>query len=509
MDTVAQLALAAKVLRIFDQPGTYLCFPCVTPVDYPAEHLNFTSLSSSEQLTAFAEVCRLVNSCPAGVVFQPAQPQFLWDQYQAILKGAVLADGDLTPDEQYALSAARTLLYVVDATGTPSASPAVAAYERCRSLWFRATQAYTAAKLSVGSSAAAQTQWTQTDEPALRAQVTAAEADWDTTGQRASVEAARAVEIACAQQSPALQWANWSAQFNPDIDMMTDPQNDSFAISGFTPADFWSDPAWPTLALTADEIAQFAPQAPGALSAALGSPGLHSSTASVSLEYCSVALDRPWFHPEVFESRFWRFADGRTQLSDGGSPPVGAWPAYIAAVVFARNITSQAATVPTPSAAPAPPPPVLRRPFPLGGEGGMPRPAPPGSALPFRPIIVSRLAQNEAPALAHPVIRPPLPPVMHAAAGPIAAAVAARPPAVAPAPAAASPTPAATAQTQPAKTTDQNISILAFVCKSLPKSPDPDLSLTWGAQAQPAKAPAGAAVPTSQATPHPQAQPAL
>jgi hypothetical protein len=50
---------------------------------------------------------------------------------------------------------------------------------------------------------------------------------------------------------------------------------------------------------------------------------------------------RPWFVPELFRSRFWRFSDATRVISGGSSPPAGDCPAYVTAIVFARKVVEQ------------------------------------------------------------------------------------------------------------------------------------------------------------------------
>lgn len=65
---------------------------------------------------------------------------------------------------------------------------------------------------------------------------------------------------------------------------------------------------------------------------------------SMSVELVEVNLRRSWFHPEMLESRYWRFHPNVTStgqediLSTGGSSPSGLLPCYPVSFVFARNL---------------------------------------------------------------------------------------------------------------------------------------------------------------------------
>jgi hypothetical protein len=82
-------------------------------------------------------------------------------------------------------------------------------------------------------------------------------------------------------------------------------------------------------------------QAPPELQAIYGSDMANPSIDSMSFDYRSVAVNRPWIRSELFKARFWRLGPAGGELSDGGTPPQGRCPAYITALVFARNVTIQ------------------------------------------------------------------------------------------------------------------------------------------------------------------------
>ena len=57
---------------------------------------------------------------------------------------------------------------------------------------------------------------------------------------------------------------------------------------------------------------------------------------SLSAEIFLLTLQRPWFEPEVFRNRLWRWDDA--PLSDGGDPPQGLLPAYTTRLVLVRKL---------------------------------------------------------------------------------------------------------------------------------------------------------------------------
>jgi hypothetical protein len=441
--------------------------------------------------------------------------RYFWDVYHDLLRGAQLAQGTLTPQQNADLQAAQAFLYTQTPDGLQTASPAAVLYSQYQNAWFQAAQNYKTQALTAGSSSDpnAKAQWQNTDEPRLRAQVQAAENDWETKGFKAQMEQAKQTELACAALSPQLKWHSWSSQFDPSLDMLTDPNNLSFAITGFSPSDVLDQTNWPTFTIAGSEIPQLISQAPKQLTDLYGTAS-GTTIQSLSFEYCSVALTRPWFRPEVFTARFWRFSDPSMQLSDGMAPPQGQWPAYITALVFARNIvvvtrtdtgTMQNQPVRTfpivplratvaPAApiktAPAPPPP--------------PRLAAQATASPavmyrlqsstFQTLPAARagtIAGTARPAAAGPQFRPTIATAQQPRPMVATREVFMMPPRTGPSPPPQSTPAPSTAPPQQPPASDGRVSILAFICKRLPKCPNPDSALDWGSSA-PASTPSGA-----------------
>jgi hypothetical protein len=340
MDPLAHLALITKAKLVFESSDTFLSFPALSPLSYPPEHLKFDKLTSTQEMLVFSEFCRLTNTLPEGVLFQPSVGSFLWDAYHNVLQTAEIAQGDLTPEQNADLQKALGFLYVQTADGLNTPSQALVAYRQYRDAWIKATQNYRAQELTANSASDPnlKAQWQSTDEPLLRAEVQTAEDDWETKGFKAQVEQAQQVEQTCAALAPQLKWQSWSSQFNPDLDMLTDPSNQSFAVTAFSPSDVIDQTDWLTFTIVGSEIPQLVNRAPEEVKNIFGTDLANSTIDSLSFEFCSVAVDRNWLRPELFDARFWRFSDPSMQLSDGMLQPKGQWPAYITGLVFARNI---------------------------------------------------------------------------------------------------------------------------------------------------------------------------
>jgi hypothetical protein len=241
-------------------------------------------------------------------------------------------------------------------------------------------------------------------------------------------------------------------------------------------------------------------EAPAELRLRFGADSATSSVASLTFEFSSAAILRPWFVSEALRARFWRFADPGKIISDGGRPPKGACPAYVTAIVFARKVAvEEKRAEPTPSAKPFD---GFRFTVAVKDPERLARISPEVlAATQPRPVSVTastmnvKAAETVSPGTA--TVRMANPQVMRAAdmnvaaARPVATqtvttrpirlstmAVTRLPQQSVPVTAPTTPSPSPTSSPQPA-TSDDAVYILAFICKTLPKSPDPDLTLQW------------------------------
>ena len=249
----------------------------------------------------------------------------------------------MSASERAEYDKAMAFLYVPDPAGLRRPGAAVTAYNQYRDASIKAQEQYRAAQQTAESSsdAGVQARWRDTDEPRLRDAVLHAEQAWLTAGQKPQVEAAQQIEQVYAARDPALKWAEWQRSFMADLDKETDTANIGFVPTGVSPYDLFDAGPWPPFTLTRDEMMRLVPQAPAELQAIFGAGIANSDIESLSFEFRSVALVRPWFESRLFKSRFWRLGDGTDRLSDGATPPKGRCPAYVSALVFARNVSVQ------------------------------------------------------------------------------------------------------------------------------------------------------------------------
>lgn len=487
MDALAQLALMTKAKLVFEKPGNFLSFPVLSPISYKASDLQFDKNKlTATQLLILSDFSRAVNSRIMGPLYQPETDAYLWDTYQYILTNASLAR-EVSSSEDANLAEAVKLLSVTDQNGMMVDSPQMATYKQYRDAWIKATQDYRTQQLTAEASVdpAVKNQWERVDELRLRALQQQAEDEWAAKGFRNQIDRALQIQQAHAAQSPQSTWRQWSTAFDPAVDLQTDTNNQSFALTSYSPQGI-VDQEWLTFHLTRDEIKQLSEQAPAELRNILALEGASSTVEALSFEYRSVALSRSWFKPALFDARFWKLPEGTPELSDGGNPPKGAWPGYAVAVVFVRNITLTVR-------GPAPTAPGPARGSVLILNRAMIKPmvmaSPPAVPMIMRAMPRTTVRMGAAPRVAAKVGRVVIRDHRTGAKAPPARTnqeikgrlgdnvfrpIVVGPPVRLPPP---PPPPPPNMTTQ--QGTRDEVSVLAFICKWLPKSPNPDSTLKW------------------------------
>ena len=343
IDAQAQLALMAKAKLVFESGGKFLSFPALYPLAYSPKELDFAhALTDPEIGHALAEFSQAVNRPVAGPLYRSDGEPWLWEAYDRWLSDMTLAQDQMTAAEQAEYDRATALLTVTDADGLTADSPTLVAYKQRRDAWFSAVQSYKTAQLTSGASTdpAVRDRWTSEGEPRMRALVAEAEAAWEQTGSKTAVEQAQALRARLDARRPSRAWSTWRGAFMPDIDLLTDTLTGSavsYAPTAFAPSDVLAQD-WPTFTLSGAEIAALVGSAPAELRDLFAPGGGASSLTSLAFEFCSASLVRPWFRADLFGAPFWRFGDDAAPLSDGAAPPQGSWPAFVTGVVFARNI---------------------------------------------------------------------------------------------------------------------------------------------------------------------------
>ena len=482
MDSFAQLALMAKAKLVFESPDTFLSFPALQPLSLPPERLQFgkPGAGTAEDLAEQTQFALTVNQIPRGVLAPFEQTEYLWNVYGEVLKTAQLATGVLGEEEKAHLARTLAFLYETTPQGIKVDSQALRTYRQYRDANFEAQEEYKNQQLTAEASddPAIKSRWREEDEPRLRAEVKRLADEWLTHGFKAQVEAALQAEQAYAARAPSLAWSEWRSSYMEDLDNATDTSLMESAVTSYSPYDAF-DMDWPRFMLSRSEIETLIRDAPAELKKIFQSDAAVSTIESLSFQYRSVAVTRPWFRPAVFKSRFWRLPPAADQLSDGMDPANGRCPAYISGLVFARNIEIKF----KPHAAPATPitgQTLLR----LQAATVNPqiamlvrrvddsRAQPSRGSATLRATTVRDHRTASATAATTVTVRDHRAGQFSAKPGPRPYVVG-RPVVTAPQPEPTAPTP----QPQPGPTNE--VMILAFICKRVVRCPDPDLTLSW------------------------------
>jgi hypothetical protein len=332
----------AKAKLVFESPETFLSFPALSPYTYAPDRLQFGSSADMtvQDLAELSEFSRITNQIPRGTLFPTEEGEYLWDVYREMLQTGEVATGTLTAQDQAEYNEAMKVLYETTPDGLRQDSEMHRTYRQHRDANFEALEEFKNQQSTAETSAdpAVQARWRDEDEPRLRAELKQLEEEWIAAGNKVAIESAQQVEQAMAARAAASTWAQWKTSFMDGIDLQTGADLIQFAPTGYSPYDVFDADNWQTFTLTRDEMNALVAQAPAELIPILGSISPDESIESVTFEYRSVALTRSWLKTPIFRARFWRLPHGSEEISEGSNPTEGRCPAYISALVFARRV---------------------------------------------------------------------------------------------------------------------------------------------------------------------------
>lgn len=353
------LALAVKLKALFEPPekkDKFLSFP--KGVAFTYDSLKFmlplgeSGLSAVSQQSYKCEFSRMTNvSLEDNPNFLPDASAYLWDSYEDILKNSSFPESTLTDQEGKQLLEATQFLSATQSSEDgliTVPSPAYKAYIQYKTLFDQADKAYIDEKLSVQTATGPEgeerkKQWREYREKQLLDFVNQAKNDWHTLGQKMKVENYLALKAALEEKKYAILA---TSDYLNDLDLSDVPDLNANGLptklTFYSPKDIVNKSIpWTSIHLTKDEINAFSAQAPPELKALFDGGEGNDDIEAVSLEYNTVFVARPWFHPEYFASRYWKLPDTFPDrvVSDGLIPCKGKIPVYISSMIVGRNIT--------------------------------------------------------------------------------------------------------------------------------------------------------------------------
>lgn len=297
----------------------------------------------------------------------------LSDVYEEVLRFSQVANTELTPDEKAKIEKYRQLLQVERekenlVTGEKEKvlqpSPLVNAYSEKQQAWMLAALEYNNARIDAltANTPRAVHNWA-INANILRSKVNFALNDWINNGYKIDFEriaanidqmSARDLSLLKAQYKDALEKARLTGLAS----------GSDFFYCSLAPANFAKSSGWTRFTFTNDDNSYYSQQttqkwgAAGGLSLGFftigGSAGgkktefnanADFSSFDMSFEICQVPIIMPWFKKNFLTSKTWRFAQGNQGfkdkfLSDGKRPPhvESMLPAFPISMIFIRNL---------------------------------------------------------------------------------------------------------------------------------------------------------------------------
>jgi hypothetical protein len=353
MESKISLALATKLKLIFEKEDKFLTFPL--GIGFPYRYLNFmkdpsvSGLTLQEQLNNKGDFARLLNIIPDdGATFSADASRLLWDELKNVLKNSIFAVSGLSEAENKSLDQAIDFLTDIkveeDGTEIPVNSIAVTKYYEYKTIYENAINTYLNEKITVENSTGSEgdklkQQWAAYREKELIEIKNRAEADWKNLGFKVEVENNQAIKNTLELKK---YLDMYRQAYLDEIDISEIPDLNGlgigFCTTFFSPVDaFDTNLPWTTLTLTKEEIASLIQNASVELKSLFNAAQGSDDIESCSLEYNNVIVIRPWYKPEFFVSRYWKLSE-EVVISDGNLPRKGKIPAYITSMVVVRNI---------------------------------------------------------------------------------------------------------------------------------------------------------------------------
>ncbi|MEM7591265.1 MAG: hypothetical protein AAF383_07065 [Cyanobacteria bacterium P01_A01_bin.83] len=299
---------------------------------------NQSKLTPQENLIAYANFARLVNTIPRFDNRWSPSESILWNIYQTILTQAIIPLNTPSKEEQTKLLEARNFLYetkeITDASGTHIAtvdSQNLANYRHYQQLFLQASSEYNAQRIAAEFSNNSEVinNWLMRKSD-YEAKLNNAKKDWISLGKRWEVEEKFTIIDQITGRSPQIIWAQYKDEYEQS--KLTNIDGSYFYETYFYPNNFYKVDAkdkWTKLTLNNKDDTYISKSA-----------DIFESNSS--FEVIRVQIIRPWLNEGIFKSRAWRFPDETQFLSDGKESPKGSLPAYITSMILIRNFEDYA-----------------------------------------------------------------------------------------------------------------------------------------------------------------------
>lgn len=333
MDKNLLLAIYSKVNSIYNisDKHKFLSFPNTFSYSFSPKDLQLwfqdTGSEAARALHFSSDFARTMNSPVRGIIFEEVGDRPLWQVYANILQMAELADitdkdGKARYDEAY------SYLYKTTPEGLTTPTEALLRYQKYRDKKFDLEE-----RLQKRESDP------QKENPEqLQNELNEVLQEWEVEGNRKEVEEKIRTMNYITSSQPYVIWDQLKKRFNPNLTILTSVENIKFAPTYLFPSDVQEQP-WDCITLHEEEIKTLIDTAPERLKVCFPSAEV-SDVESLSFEYRSVRIERPWINFDIFKSKFWRFHNDSSEesISYEDRPDLGQFPAYISALLLMRNL---------------------------------------------------------------------------------------------------------------------------------------------------------------------------
>jgi hypothetical protein len=351
MESTVEVALATKLLLLFPRTDdAFLSFPTAGAaftldelriLEQPGESAEDVRQRSHHK----AQLARILNQVPRDSLVHQGEDRLVWSEYERVLRTAELARSTLTATEREQLAQANATLgrqVEEDGVTTTVYTPELVAYYRYKEAHDEVARTLLDERITAEHTddPAAKAAWDGGRRAVLEDALARALQDWTVLGHKDRIEGALALVQGLSGKNLEVLRAELISDFEacvePDL-LANDPEG---AYSTFySPSDAF-DPAtpWTTLHLSGDELRTLIADAPPELRAKVGDSA--NALRSVTVEYADVTVMRPWLSPTFLAARTWRLPPGDDAvLSDGGTPRTGRVPALVTGMVVVRKVT--------------------------------------------------------------------------------------------------------------------------------------------------------------------------
>ena len=338
MDANALLAIYTKVQQIYndDDSSKFLSFPLDAQYIFSPERLNLffgdDAAEAASSLNQRADFSRNMNRPVKSLFPSAGTGELLWEVYQGILTTAEIAENAMSEDEKEAFRKAEEFLFVEDENGLSVHSEKYRRYCEFRDRDFTYREEISNLELSETLTE------TQRDLELAKLRKALAENEelWSAGGLRQEVEKLLEFRKTVLANSPVNAWARLKDKCLADLSVQTDLSGGSFASTVVFPNDVLNQP-WCSIDVGKEEVATLLDQASSDLRTRLRSD-YKDPIESISFEYRSVGIQRPWFDSDLFKSRLWRLPNSSDQkISYGSDKLLGRFPAYISGLLLLKD----------------------------------------------------------------------------------------------------------------------------------------------------------------------------